>query len=375
MNKKKLTIMSILAVSFCLTACQGGNDSHSTSDSSSDVTLTDSLSDETTASEVSPSAADETTEATQSIFAMDTYMTVTAYGANAEDAVTAGVAEIERLDALLSTGNADSEVAKINATGSGTLSEDTQYLLERSLSIWESTGGVFDITIYPIMDEWGFTSGNYQVPEKETLTSLLDLVDASQIEFDSTASTISFAKEGMKIDFGGIAKGYTSSRLMELFRDCGIESALVNLGGNVQALGNKVDGTAWRVGIQDPNDESAYIGGVSITDKAVITSGGYERYFEEDGVRYHHIIDPSTGYPADSDVCSVTIVSDDGTLADGLSTSLFIMGLDKATDYWRENSDQFDAILMTDDGDIYVTEGIEEQFFSDRSFQVIKKAE
>lgn len=371
MNKKRLTIMGIFVMSLCLTACQKKANTSSMQEETakSSAAMTDTqvttVADET----------DETTEATQSIFAMDTYMTVTAYGARAEEAVDAGISEIQCLDSLLSTGDENSEVAQINSAGSGVLSEDTQYLLERSLSIWESTGGVFDITIYPLMNEWGFTSGDYKVPSEETIHSLLNLVDAANIEFDQETSTLTFAKEGMKIDFGGIAKGYTSSRLMEIFSNYGIESALVNLGGNVQVLGSKVNGTAWRVGIQDPNDSDSYIGGVSVTDKAVITSGGYERYFEQDGVTYHHIIDPSTGYPADSNVSSVTIVSDDGTLADGLSTSLFIMGVDKAADYWRKNSDLFDAILMTDDGDIYVTEGIASQFFSDNSFNIIKKEE
>ena len=136
--------------------------------------------------------------------------------------------------------------------------------------------------------------------------------------------------KNMKIDLGGIAKGYTSSRVMQIFKDCGVTSGLVSLGGNVQALGTKTDGTDWQIAIENPDKSSDYIGVVSVKDKAVITSGGYERYFEKNGKTYHHILDPKTGYPAESGLKSVTIVSDNGTLADALSTSLFVMGKEDA---------------------------------------------
>ena len=177
----------------------------------------------------------------------------------------------------------------------------------------------------------------------------------------------------MKIDLGGIAKGYTSSRIMDIFKENGITSGLVNLGGNVQALGTKTDGSNWRVAVQSPDDTEDYLGVLSIQDKAVITSGGYERYFEQDGVTYHHIIDPKTGYPAKNGLVSVTIVSSDGTLADGLSTSLFIMGEEKAAEFWKAHSNEFEAIFVTDDGTIYVTEGLKDSFTTDLDMKVITK--
>ncbi len=160
---------------------------------------------------------------------------------------------------------------------------------------------------------------------------------------------------------------------MQVFRDQGVTSGIVSLGGNVQALGHKPDGSNWRVAIQDPRDQSENFLVLEIAEQAVITSGGYQRYFEEDGKTYHHIIDPRTGYPADSGVLSMTIVSADGTLADGLSTSLFIMGPEKAEEYWRAHSDEFDAVWMTDDGSVYLTKGLENCYESltDASVQVI----
>lgn len=318
------------------------------------------------------SSSDETNEATQEIFAMDTYMTVTAYGEKATEAVDAAINEIERLDNLLSTGSDESEVGKLNNEKSAILSDDTAYLMERALEISDMTDGAFDVAIYPIMQAWGFPTQEFRVPADDELESLLPLADVSKINFDATTKEISFDDDAMEIDFGGIAKGYTSSRIMEIFDEYDIDSGLINLGGNVHTYSTKIDGNDWRVAIQDPDDESDYIGVLSTSDMAVITSGGYERYFEQDGKTYHHIIDPTTGCPADNGITSATIVSRDGTLADGLSTSLFIMGVDKASDFWKAHSDEFDFILLTDDGELYVSDGIADSFSSDYTVNVVK---
>ena len=184
---------------------------------------------------------------------------------------------------------------------------------------------------------------------------------------------VSFGITGMEIDLGGIAKGYTSSRVMDIFREHGVKHGLVSLGGNVQAIGTKKNGKPWRVAIQNPESEMEYLGVLNIEDKCVITSGGYERFFEKNGVHYHHIIDPRTGYPADSGLISATIISDDGALADGLSTSLFIMGKDEAEKYWRDHADDFDYILEDEDGTLYVTEGADEILTTDNRTIVIRK--
>lgn len=312
-------------------------------------------------------------EASRDIFAMDTYMSVTAFGENADEAVDTAQAEIERLDAMLSTGNGDSEIAKLNVSGMAELSVDAGYLVERALELYTETDGAFDIAIYPVMEAWGFPSQNYQVPSEDALQERLALVDASKVSYDADSRKVSFGEAGMEIDLGGIAKGYTSARIMDIFRSYGITSGLVNLGGNVQVLGTKTDGSKWRVAVQSPDDERDYLGVLSVSDKAVITSGGYERYFEQDGITYHHIIDPKTGYPAENGLKSVTIVSADGTLADGLSTSLFIMGKEQAAEFWRMHSDEFDAILLTDDGTIYVTEGIADDFSTELPAEVISR--
>ncbi len=315
--------------------------------------------------------SDENKKVSKDIFAMDTYMTVTAYGKNAENGVNKAVDEINRLETVLSAEKQESDIYKLNETGSGTLSADTKNIVSKALEINKTTNGAFDISIYPLMVKWGFTTQKYNVPSKNEISKLLKDVDSSKIIFDEKSGNIKL-KENMKIDLGGIAKGYTSNRVMQIFKECGVKSGLVSLGGNVQALGTKTDGTAWQIAIENPDKSSDYIGVVSVKDKAVITSGGYERYFEKNGKTYHHILDPETGYPAESGLKSVTIVSDDGTLADALSTSLFVMGKEKALDYWREHKNEFDTVLVEDNGDITITGGLEKIFKSNFKFDTVK---
>ena len=315
--------------------------------------------------------SDENKKVSKDIFAMDTYMTVTAYGKNAENGVNKAVDEINRLETVLSAEKQESDIYKLNETGSGTLSTDTKNIVSKALEINKTTNGAFDISIYPLMVKWGFTTQKYNVPSKNEISKLLKDVDSSKIIFDEKSGNIKL-KENMKIDLGGIAKGYTSNRVMQIFKEHGVKSGLVSLGGNVQALGTKTDGTAWQIAIENPDKSSDYIGVVSVKDKAVITSGGYERYFEKNGKTYHHILDPETGYPAESGLKSVTIVSDDGTLADALSTSLFVMGKEKALDYWREHKNEFDTVLVEDNGDITITGGLEKIFKSNFKFDTVK---
>lgn len=308
-------------------------------------------------------------QSTQEIFAMDTYMSLTAYGSNSEEAVNKAVQEINRLDAMFSVGNADSDVTKINENGSGEVSEETAFIINRAMQVSEKTNGAFDITIYPLMELWGFTTKNYRVPESSEIAEALKGVSYTNVSVNGQQVALT---GGSSIDLGGIAKGYTSSRVIQIMKDCGIEHAIVNLGGNVQVLGTKTDGSDWRVAIQNPASENSYLGILSTADKAVITSGGYERYFEQDGQVYHHIIDTQTGYPSDSDLTSVTIVYSDGTTADALSTALFAMGLYGAKELYRSGDIDFDMILF-DGSRVYVSEGIASGFSTDMNKEIITR--
>ncbi len=294
---------------------------------------------------------------TATLFAMDTVMDLSAYGEQGEIALDNAQDLIRELEGLLSTTREGSEIYALNHGETVALSPSTRELLDRALALCGDTGGALDITIYPVVRAWGFTTEEYQVPDSQTLTALLDKVDYTQITLEGDSLLL---PDGMELDLGAVAKGYTGDRLMELFRQSEIASAYVNLGGNVQVLGASPDGDPWRIGIRDPDGEG-YAAVVEVTDRAVVTSGAYERYFEQGGVRYGHIIDPDTGYPARSGLISVTIVSQSGTLADGLSTALFVMGKDRAVQFWRTRDD-FDFILIEEDGTVTISQGIENSF-------------
>jgi thiamine biosynthesis lipoprotein len=306
---------------------------------------------------------------------MDTYMTITAYGNNSDEAVSQAQKKVEELDKMLSTGDEESEIYKLNSNGSAVLSDETFYLVKKSLEFYALTNGAFNPTVFPLMDLWGFSDGNYRVPTENEIHTALQLAVPNEIVLDDNTNTVNFNKDGMKIGFGGIAKGYTSSEIMKIFEEYEIESGQVNLGGNVQLFGAKPDGNLWNVGIECPDTSADYLGKISTKDKAIITSGGYERNFTENGVTYHHIMDPETGYPANNGLISVTIISEDGTLADALSTALYVMGTEKAQKFYQDSDQNFDVILYTDDGRLIVSEGISSSFtpLIDAEVDVIEK--
>ncbi len=303
------------------------------------------------------------------LFAMDTVMSFSAYGKNAEAAVEAAMEEVQRLDALLSAGASSGELSILNETGTGAVSEDTAVLFRRSMEIYKTTGGLFDFTVYPLVCLWGFPTREYHVPSEEELQAILPLVDASKVSLNGNEVHLG---EGQQVDFGGIAKGYASGRIMEIYEEYGIKSGMVSLGGNVQVLGKKPDDSQWRIGIRDPKGGQGDLAAVLEAENcAVVTSGGYERYFEEDGNTYIHILNPETGYPADGDLASVTVISEDGTLADALSTSLYLMGAEDAVSYWREYGENFEMVLITDEGEIYATAEICGRLSSEREIVVV----
>lgn len=375
-NMMKITAL-LLALGLC-TGCTAGNtaDVKGTDQKSSVTEYSVSEESQTAAIAATKQSTEDMPQASRDIFAMDTVMSVTAYGEEAEDAVAAAVDEINRLDTLFSVGNADSDIAKLNTEKTAVVSDETFSLVKRSLELYKSTDGALNITIYPLMEAWGFTTGDYRVPEQAELASLLQTMQIDDIQCDSDTKMIALPEQ-TQIDLGAIAKGYTSARLMDLFEKYDVVSALVSLGGNVQVYSTKPDGSKWRVAVEDPfsDSEDSYAGILSLQDQAAITSGAYERYFEQDGVRYHHILDPSTGYPAESGLSSVTIVSADGTLADALSTALFVMGKDKAIAYWRAHTDEFDMVLIEDNGDLTISEGLEDSFSSDKTYETVEREE
>ena len=309
------------------------------------------------------------------LMAMDTFMTLSVYAqspAAGEALLEEAAGEIRRLEGLLSVTDPGSEIYQVNHGGAVSLSEPVRELLEKALELCRETGGALDVTVYPAVRAWGFTTGEYRVPEEAELSALVERVDYGRVSLDGDQLAL---PEGVELDLGSVGKGWTGDRLTALFREAGVSSAIMELGGNVQALGTKPDGSPWRVAVQAPG--GGYAGVLEIVDKAVVTSGGYERYFEQDGETYIHIIDPATGRPARTGLASVTIVADSGLRGDGLSTALFVMGREKAEAFWRGNPD-FDFILLGEDGTAAITEGLEECFslyggWEGRPLEIIRK--
>ena len=290
------------------------------------------------------------------MFAMDTVMQLTAYGKDSEEAVAAAAAEISRIDALCDPENEDSDIFKINSAGGKFIEVcgETAEQIRRALQICAATDGKFDISAYPVVKAWGFISKNYRIPTDEERLELKRTVGYEKIEVDGNSVRLA---DGAQISLAAIAKGYASQRVCEILKSYGVKSAMVWLGGNVQTVGGRPDGRDWQIGIQNPIDTQKSVCSVKIRDKAAVTSGDYQRYFEKNGVRYGHIMDLQTCAPACSDLLSVTIICGDGAYADGLSTALFAMGYDRAIEFYRQHAD-FDAVLIKSDGTVCATEGI-----------------
>nr|WP_317282763.1 FAD:protein FMN transferase [uncultured Sellimonas sp.] len=319
---------------------------------------------------------DEEEKSEMSMFAMDTYMSVTAYGEGADKATKGAKKEIEKLENLWSVTREDSDIYKVNQNAGNmtAVHEETADILSFALDMCEKTGGALDITIYPILSEWGFTTDKQHVPKESRIQELLKNTGYEKVTLDGTNVMV---PQGVQLDLGAVGKGYTADILSEQMKKEGIESGLIDLGGNIKLIGKKPDGSEWNIGIKDPDGEGN-IGLLETEDVSVVTSGGYERYFEENGERYWHILDPDTGKPAKSGLSSVTIISPESKVCDALSTAVFVMGLEKAEKFWREHQNlDFDMLLMTDEKEIYITENLKKDFkleekYKDKKLHIIK---
>lgn len=301
---------------------------------------------------------------TLDIFAMDTYMSLVAIGDGGAAVLQSCSNEINALEQKLSRTIDTSDVAQLNANGTAQLSGDTAALLRSALQYSAETDGAFDVTIAPLVELWGITTDSPRVPAQEEIDALLPLVGSGHVRLDGTAAALD---EGCAIDLGGIGKGYASDKAAELFAQSELSGGFVSLGGNVYVHGTTAEGKPWNVAIQDPRNTEAYACTLRLSDAFVVTSGGYQRYFTgPDGTVYQHIIDPATGYPADSGLLSVSIVTrrDDGgtgTMADAYSTALYVMGEAAAVDLWRQQG-TFDMVLVTADGRVLYTPGLADCF-------------
>ena len=307
--------------------------------------------------------------ASASFEAMDTLMTLSVYGGES-DTLNRLKEQIENLDGLLDSTDESSEIYRLNRDKTADLSEDTAGLLSRSVELAESTDGSFDPTVYPAVLAWGFTTGDYRVPDKAELKTLADNIDYRNIRINGDSAEL---PDDLMLDLGAVAKGYAADKCAELLQKSNAKGAVLNLGGTILLYGSKPDGNRYKVGIADPDDPAGYFGYLESDGGVIATSGGYERYFDMDGKRYIHILNPPTAAPVDNGVLSVTICCDSGTDADALSTALFVMGADEAAEYYSDHGG-FEYIILTDGGELYITEGIYDDFtLSDESDFTLNK--
>lgn len=293
---------------------------------------------------------------------MGTVTDFTAYGKNAEEAIEKGKEILLDLESKMSLTLKNSEVNQINQQAGKSavqVSEDTFTVIERALQYSELTKGSFDITIAPITSLWNIGQEDQRIPEDGEIQEALALVNYKDIKINKEERSVFLEKEGMKIDLGGIAKGYAADKILNAFQQMGVENALISVGGNIKAIGeNPQKNRSWRVGLRHPREARGSF--FATTDlesgETVVTSGDYERFFIEDDIRYHHIFNAKTGRPADSDIIGVSIITNDSMNADGLSTSVFLLGSQEGIKL-IESLEGTEAIVITKDLEIRMTEG------------------
>ncbi|MDD7793611.1 FAD:protein FMN transferase [Clostridium sp. 'White wine YQ'] len=298
-------------------------------------------------------------------YMLGTIINLKVYGENAEKGIDKSLKRIQEIDDKMSVFKEDSEVSKINKNAGvymQKVSKDTYYVLETSLKYSDMSKGTFDPTIRPLVDIWGFGRGIQEVPNKEKIEKALKLVNYKDISINKDEKSIGLNNKDQSIDLGAVAKGFAADETRDILLKNKVKSAVIDLGGNIFTLGSNLDGDTWRIGIQDPvKPTGTYMGVISVRNKSIVTSGNYERFFISGGKRYHHILDPKTGFPSENGVISVTIVSDNSIDGDALSTCAYVMGLEEGYKL-IQSIPNVDAIFITEDKKIYITDGIKNNF-------------
>lgn len=296
-------------------------------------------------------------------FALNTFISITIYdeNADAQKILDECFALCDQYENEFSRTISSSELSKLNSANGVpvSVSDDMFSILEKGLYYGKLSDGLFDITIAPISTQWDFTAKNPVVPDADAITAALPLVSYQNLSLDTSAQTACLTNPDSAIDLGGIAKGFIADRLKEYLISEGVTSAIIDLGGNILTVGHKPDKSSFTIGIKEPFSETGAIScGVSVTDKSVVTSGTYQRYFSVDDVFYHHILNPKTGYPADTDLNSVSIISDSSVDGDALSTTCMLLGLEKGLAL-IESLPNTEAIFITKNNAPHYTSGME----------------
>jgi len=297
---------------------------------------------------------------------MNTNIEYRVYGNNAQKALIFGKVEVARLENLLSRFLPDSEISRINENAgirSVKVSNEVYEVLSNAIRFFDISQGLFDVTISPLIDLWDYKHASV-APEEQQIQKVRSLINSRDIVLNPHKRTAKLQRQRQSIDLGGIGKGFASDRFIKILKENDIKSAFINIGGNISTLGKKPDGTPWRVGIRHPRREGCLLGAVEVTGLAVVTSGDYERFFiDQDGNRRHHILNPKIGYPAMSGLISVTIITDSAIVADALSTTVFIAGLENGLKILTQFP-EVAAILVDEYQTIYITQKLNDSFLT-----------
>ncbi|HYE80990.1 MAG TPA: FAD:protein FMN transferase [Clostridia bacterium] len=299
-------------------------------------------------------------------FLLGTVVEITVHDKQDEEILDKALARISEIEAKMTINNAEtSEIMALNSASGKSevkLSPDTFFVIEKGKQYSELTAGKFDITVGTIVKLWNIGTDYAAVPEKSELEKAVNLIDYTKLDLNKANLTARLEDPGMKVDLGAIAKGYSADEVARVLKENGVKHAIINLGGNVMTVGGNPNGNPWNIGIQDPfNPRGDFLGIVPIKDKSVVTSGTYERYFEANGKKYHHILDTATGYPTENNLYSVSIITDKSIDGDGLSTTSLLLGLEEGIKL-IESLENVEAIFVTADKQVYVTSGLKEDF-------------
>ncbi|MFL0197153.1 FAD:protein FMN transferase [Clostridium sp. WILCCON 0269] len=312
--------------------------------------------------------------ATREMFALDTIINLKYYGKNADKALDESVNRISDIEKKMSIFLSTSEISQINANSGKKpvrISADTFYVVEKAYQQAKLSNGAFDPTVEPLTYLWGIGTPHQKIPSQSEIDKVKPLINYHDIIMDKNTLTVELRQRSQGLDFGGIAKGYSADELKKICRKYNINSALIDLGGNVYAVGNNPDGTAWKIGVQNPlADTGQYLGIVAATDKSLVSAGDYQRFFVQNGKTYGQIFDPSTGYPSANGIIGTTILSDYSIDGDALSNSLYVLGVDKGLKL-IESLKGTDALCITSDKKIYLTPGMKKVFqLTDTSYKI-----
>lgn len=365
-KKHTLTLMlfSLLAITF--TGCQ----------SSTSPQENTSIQSETTSSETNSSETITSDPLRRTEFMLGTAVTISLYDHQSEEILDKAFSRITELENTLSINKSGTLLDEVNSkAGESPVQVDsaTFDVIQKGLSYSPLTNGSFDITIGPIVKLWSIGFPEARVPSNDEILATLPLVDYTSVILDESNQTIFLTQKNMKIDLGSIGKGYAADEVAKVLIENGVQHALIDLGGNIYTLGNKPGGSLWKIGVQDPfNPRGEIIGYVSVENKSIVTSGIYERFIEEDGKQYHHLLNPHTGYPFDNEIAGVTIISDTSTDGDALSTSVFSLGIEEGLDFIN-SLNGIDAVFVTKDKEVYLSEGVRDifTFTNDTDFKLM----